>query len=108
MVDIDGLMGASCDCKRRATFNSRCIHVLLIEEYHSRFDEAVIDGEEPGTFLVNLNSDGLRYLYSVATASGSERNHSHKRTIVTCNMLNGWRCRSCPRDPYQDFKCGSD
>ena len=107
MVDIDGLMGASCDCKQ-PTSNSRCIHVLLIEQYHSQFDEPVIDGEEPGTFLVNLNYDGLRYLYSVATASGSERNHNHKRTIVSCNMKNEWHCRSYRRDPYPALKCGTD
>ena len=107
MVDIDGLMGASCDCKQ-PTSNSRCIHVLLIEQYHSQFDEPVIDGEEPGTFLVNLNYDGLRHLYSVATASGSERNHGHNRTIVACSMLNEWRRRSCRRGPYSALKYESD
>ena len=98
MVDTDGLLATSCDCHRMSS--SPCLHILLIERYHSRFNEAVIDGEEPAAFLVNFNYEGLRYLYSVATASGSERHHSHKRTIVTCDMSKNWHCQSCPRLSY--------
>jgi len=70
MVDTNGLMDASYDCLRSSS--SPYLHILLIEQYHSRFDKPVLQGEEPAALLVNLDHDSLRYLYSVATASGSE------------------------------------
>jgi hypothetical protein len=98
MIDTHGQMGASCDCHRASS--ASCLHILLIEQYHSQFDEPVLDGEEPAAFLVNLDYEGLQYLYSIASSSGSERHHSHKRTIVTCDLSMNWRCRSCPRLSY--------
>jgi hypothetical protein len=64
------------------------------------FNEPVLDGEEPAAFLMYHNYESLQYLYSIATASGSDRHHSHKRTIVTCDLSGKWRCRSCPRLLY--------
>src|SRR5579859_2121707 len=103
MVDTTGLMGTSCDCPDRG-LSSRCIHVHLLEKYHSQFNEPVLDGEEPTAFLVNLNYDDLRYLYSVASASGSECNRSHKRMVITCSFSYIWRCRSCPRLSYSTLE----
>ena len=97
MIDIDGSMGISCDCSQ----NSRpCLHILLIEQYHMEFEDSVLDGEEPDAFLVNNLYEDLQYLYSVNTISGAYRHHSHKRTIVTCDLLNDWRCRSCIHSWY--------
>jgi hypothetical protein len=95
MIDSNGLMGISCDCQHKAS--SICIHALLIERYHAQFDEPVLVGEEPAAFLVYNNYKGLLYLFSVATASGSMRHHSHKRTIVTCDLSGKWRCKSYPQ-----------
>ena len=101
MIDIDGSMGTSCDCSQ---ISSSCLHILLIEQYHSQFDESVFQGEEPDAFLVNLDYEDLQYLYSVNTISGSHRHHSHKRTIVTCNLIKDWYCRSCPRSSYSPLE----
>jgi hypothetical protein len=98
MIDTDGLMGTSCDCQHLVS--RICIHRLLIDRYHTEFDESVFDGEEPDAFLVYSNYKGLLYLFSVATASGSARHHTHKRTIVTCNLDGEWRCKSCSRSWY--------
>jgi hypothetical protein len=92
MVDTDGLMGTSCDCRH---FVGRCLHTLVIERYHTQFDEPVVEGEEPPAFMLYSNYKGLIYLFSVGTASGSARHHSHKRTIVTCDLSGRWYCKSC-------------
>ena len=95
MIDKDGIMGTSCDCAHLAGRN--CIHTLLIERYNAEFNEPVLNGEEPVAFLVYNNYHGLLYLFSTSTASGADRHHSHKRTIVICDLSGRWRCKSCPR-----------
>ena len=94
-------MGTSCDCRPLA---GSCTHSLVIEGYHTRFDEPVVDGEEPAAFLLYSNYKGLLYLFSVSTASGSARHHSHKRTIVTCDLSARWHCKSCPGSLYSSLQ----
>jgi hypothetical protein len=84
MPDTHSQVGASCDCHRVSS--TACLHILLIEWYHEQFDEPILDGEQPAAFLVNLNYEDLQYLYSIASTSGSERHHSHKRIIMTCDL----------------------
>jgi len=102
MIDKDGIMGTSCDCPH--TVGRNCVHSLLIDRYHAEFDEPVLDGEEPAAFLLYTNHNGLLYLFSTSTASGSARHHSHKRTIVTCDLSERWSCKSCPRSLYSPIQ----
>ena len=97
MIDISGIMGTSCDCRH---LGGNCTHSMVIDQYHAQFEEPVVDGEEPAAFLLYSNYKGLLYLFSVGTASGSARNHSHKRTIVTCDLSGRWHCKSCPGSLY--------
>jgi hypothetical protein len=101
MTDKDGVVGTSCDCRYTAGIN--CIHNLLIERYHTEFEESVLEGEESAAFLLYSNYKGLLYLFSAATASDSARHHSHKRTIVTCDLDGKWRCKSCSRALYSHY-----
>ena len=101
MIDTDGLMGTSCDCRPLA---GRCMHSMIIEQYHTQFEEPVIDGEEPVAFLLYSNYKDLLYLFSVDTASDSARHHSHKRTIVTCDLSGRWHCKSCSRSLYPSLQ----
>lgn len=95
MVDTEGDMTTSCDC--HGAVGPTCLHRLVIERFHDQFEDPVLDGEEPSAFLIYYNHNGLLYLFSVATKSGSARHHSHKRTIVTCNLSGKWGCKSCTR-----------
>jgi CxC4 like cysteine cluster associated with KDZ transposases len=101
MTDKDGIVGTSCDCRHTTGMN--CIHNMLIERYHTEFEEPVLEGEEPAAFLLYSNYKGLLYLFSAATASGLARHHSHKRTIVTCDLDGNWRCKSCSRALYSHY-----
>jgi len=98
MIDTDGDMATSCDCRRAAS--TICLHQLVIERYYAEFEEPVLTGEEPSAFLIYTDHADLKYLFSVATASGSARHHSHKRTIVTSKFSGAWTCKSCPRIQY--------
>ena len=103
MVDTEGNMTTSCDC--RDSVGPNCLHCLVIERHHTEFEEPVLEGEEPNAFLIYNRRHELLYLFSVATASGSARHHSHKRTIVTCDISDKWSCKSCSRSQYKSFKC---
>src|SRR5436190_22798696 len=95
MIDTDRDMGTACDCPNNNGMN--CVHHLVIERYHQQFEEPVLDGEEPNAFLIYSNYKGLLHLFSIGTACGSTRHHSHKRTIVTCNLVAQWNCKLCPK-----------
>ena len=101
MINTDGDMATSCDCRRAAS--TICLHQLVIERYYAEFEEPVLTGEEPSAFLIYTNHADLKYLFSVATASGFARHHSHKRTIVTCKFPGAWTCKSCPHIQYLLF-----
>ena len=98
MIDTEGNMTTSCDC--RNMIGTNCLHRLVIERHHIQFEESVFRSEEPSAFLVYNNHNDLLYLFSVATLFGSARHHSHKRTIVTCDISGKWICKSCPRLQY--------
>jgi hypothetical protein len=89
MVDTEGNMTTSCDC--RDSVGPNCLHCLVIERHHTEFEEPVLEGEEPKAFLIYNRRHELLYLVSVATASGSARHHTSIRcfsaTIEQCYKI---------------------
>jgi hypothetical protein len=92
MTEKYGGQALSCDCGK-----SLCLYHLIIEQYGDCIGEALMPGEEPEAFLVFYELQNLKYLFSVASASGSSIHHTPKRTIVICTHQGQWSCRSCPR-----------
>ena len=95
MIDRDGKEALFCDCAKN--INNECLHILLIKHYHDQIGDPLFEGEEPKAFLIFHNYHDIRYLYSIASASGSEKHHSHKRTIVICKDNGNWNCKACAR-----------
>jgi hypothetical protein len=95
---VDGQFHAFCDCAkgRKARVETACYHMQLVAKYHDDFGDVLYEDEEPPSFSM-FDVVGKTHYYSVASHSGSLRNHSHKRVIVS--LKDGiWKCQACPKD----------
>jgi hypothetical protein len=73
---------------------TECYHMQLVGKYPDDFGDVLYGDEEPPSFSM---FDGRTHYYSVASHSGSLRNHSHKRVIVSLKA-GAWKCQACPKD----------
>lgn len=97
--DADGEFHSFCDCakgKKSDQVDTACYHAQLVETYPDDFGDIIYEDEEPSSFSM-FDDVGRAYYYSVASQSGSSRNRSHKRIIVSFDIDNGkWKCKACP------------
>lgn len=97
MIDVNGKMESYCDCSKKKTVTTTCIHRELVAAHGDGFLGSMTGLEEPQSYLICVDRETL--MFSVASNSGSATHHSHKRTIVTKNR-GAWHCRSCMKDRY--------
>jgi hypothetical protein len=101
---VDGQFHTHCDCMkgRKNRVETACYHMQLVGEYPDDFGDVLYKDEEPPSFPM-FDVFGRTHYYSVASHSGSLRNHSHKRVIVSLKEGGVWKCQACPKDTYANL-----
>lgn len=94
MLDpISGQTKFVCDCGQ-----DDCLHRMLVETYHSRISEPIyVKDAEAYLLCGQIPGLNVKYVFSVASASGSFVHQTPKRTIVKVSESRVWTCKACSK-----------